>query len=156
MKKKLCSVLIFSCLPLMSFAENYKYMSVFYNTTSVSDNLTDQQCQEIFKDPTFYNIKNDQAVYEKTKGPYQINSFTRISTTYLSKNQRLFYGKQNISLNINGKELTVDADVSYSLDLHRSTIRGSLYVPGYCKANIMGVKQNLHNWDNTQETNPPA
>ena len=156
MKNKLFSILILSSLPLISIAASYEYMSAPYNMTSVSDDITDQQCQEIFKNPTFYNIKNDHAVYKKTNGLYQINSFTRISTTYLSKNQRLFYGKQNISLILNGKESTVDADLSFLLDLHSSTIRGSLYVPGYCKGNIMGVKQNLNNWDNTQETNPPA
>lgn len=153
LKKLFISAVIFGSLPLATFAENYEYMSVPYNMVSVSDELTDQQCQQIFRTPMFYNIENDQAVYEKTDSPYQVTSFTRISTTYLSQTQRLFYGKESMIIRFDEKKkpLTVDADLSFVLNLMTSEVRGSLYIPGYCKGNIIGVKQSLNQWDNTKE-----
>lgn len=151
MKMKLSCLALAACLPALGFAVNAGYMSVPYNVQSVSDKFSDEQCQAIFSSPAFYDIDSDKPVYAKSNGNYQINDYHRLSTTYISKNQRLFYGKQNMSFAMADKKVTLDADLVTLLDLHRSQIRGSFYLPGYCKGNIIGVKQGLDSWNNDND-----
>ncbi|HQS84197.1 MAG: hypothetical protein B7Y25_04675 [Alphaproteobacteria bacterium 16-39-46] len=83
-----------------------QYVSHFFNITSISQKITEEECFDLFSDPDFYDIENDTSQYKDTQ--HQKNKkYHRLSTTFLDQNQQLFLGQAEFDVFINEKSVWV-------------------------------------------------
>lgn len=121
------------------------YLAFYFNLHSISKSVTDKQCDDLFRMPRQYTIVNDKVIY-KDNANYIISDYQRTNVTYLNKIQYLFTGTSTISFPLNGKTHSTKEDVAFVLTIPDQKIQGSFIIDGYCKGNMIGVKQNNNQW----------
>lgn len=137
--------LCFISSTLLATTKPPEFIQFFYNVHSNGHHMTDKECQILLRSPNEYNIVDDKPVYRQTpESGYKVLNYKRLSTTFINKNTRLFYGSSTIK--IKGKE-TVTSYSNFLLSINSQTIRGSYTIPKYCTANIIGLRQGLNSWN---------
>jgi len=135
------------CLPMAVLAANSQYVSFHYNVISAGKTLTDEQCRAIFSSPVYYNIVENKPVYKQSKNAsFEVLSYKRLQVAYISNLELLFTGQQKVKLNVNGKSVNTNLMMSFVYNKPQEMVRGSWIVPGYCKGNLVGLKQGLNHW----------
>jgi hypothetical protein len=139
--------------PLLAIASsNQDYMIANYNIKSSGNKLNDEQCQEIFNHNMYYNIIDDKPNYKKTYGNLEFLKHDRLSTTFINKTQRLFYGQTKVKITLKDqKPVIINLENSFVLNTESRSIRGSFYSHNYCSGNFIGIQQKLNYWHNSQE-----
>lgn len=121
------------------------YVSFYFNMHSISDSITDKQCEELFKIPRQYTIVKDKVVY-KDHPSYKILDYKRTNVSFLNNTQYLFTGVSTIKFTLNDKTHTARENVSFVLTIPNQQIQGSFIVDGYCKGNLIGVNSSANQW----------
>lgn len=121
------------------------YIMFYFNTRSISDSITDKQCEDIFKISSQYTIINDVVVYKQHEG-YKTLNYQRTNVTYLNKDQYLFTGSSNIEFSIDGKTHSAKQASAFVLTISDQKVQGSFILDGYCTGNLLGTNQNSNQW----------
>ena len=121
------------------------YVNFYFNLRSISNVITDKQCEDLFKISRQYTIVNDKVFY-KPHPDYTISNYKRTNVTYLNKTRYLFTGVSTITFTLDGKTQTAKEDVAFVLTVPDQRIQGSFILDGYCKGNLIGVNQNDNLW----------
>lgn len=127
-----------------------KFVTFNYNIKSISQSITDAQCEGLFKEPLYYSVANDRLdnetiTYEKNT-QYNISENKNIQTTQLNDSYWLFIGTETVTFAFNGKQEVLTKNYSLELNMQAHSVKGGWYVPGYCKSNFIGVQLDIDNW----------
>ena len=123
------------------------FFIVTYNIHSIDDTVTDQQCRQVLDRKIKYTIKDNQSLYKNNDPSIDSEEYTRQTTTYISQSQRLFTGVYQFDKKeSDNTKKQYAVQVAFLLNLKTKSIRGSLYLPGLCRANFIGLQENLDYW----------
>ena len=123
------------------------FFTVPYNIHSIDDTVTDQQCRQVLDRKIKYTIKDNQSLYKNNDPSIDSEEYTRQTTTYISQSQRLFTGVYQFDKKeSDNTKKQYAVQVAFLLNLKTKSIRGSMYLPGLCRANFIGLQENLDFW----------
>ena len=123
------------------------FFLVLYNIQSVGDAMTDKQCQQQLDHKLEYQIVNDKPVFKANDSSIKSQQYQRLTTTYISQQQRLFTGVYQVKKKDQDNAVKQYAvQVAFLLNTDTQSIRGSWYIPGACKANLIGLQEGLDHW----------
>ena len=149
--RSIITLVALSAVSVLATADN-RYITTFYDVQSISKQFSNAQCRKLFSKTLHYTIKNDKVTYHDSHALLKHMNYKRLNVTFLSKNKRLFVGKDTLQLrNSASNSHPIHEYLSFVLDLKRFMIQGSYYIPHMCKGNIIGVKEQLNTWNNNQE-----
>ena len=118
-----------------------------YNIQSISEVMTDAECKKTLSHKVEYNIKDNKTIFKPTNPRIKTSNYTRLTTTYISHSQRLFTGVNQVEKSMPDKTVkTFTVQYAFLLNTDTKSIRGSFYIPGKCKANFIGLQENLNHW----------
>lgn len=143
---KKMTIICFCLMASLSFAQtNKRYVIFEYNFHSITPLMTNKQCEEHFKSPLFYQIENDHVIYEQNPG-FTVSDYQRTNVTHLDKDTFLFTGKSTYTFDLNGKKQVAKEESAFVLKIKEQVIRGSFIIEGFCKGNLIGVEESVHQW----------
>jgi len=135
--------LILLCLTTVCYADDndYRYVAYYFQVQATDDSaLSTAQCQQLFRLPHRYNIKDNQSIYQSLPDmPVVISHYQRLSSNTLSKQHILYTGKSDVVMTLGGQIMQASMQKSFVLNMDMSQIQGDFLVPGYCKGKFIGV-----------------
>lgn len=145
------AIVISSIMVIAQGAESDQQADSFflvpYNIQSVSDAMTDKQCKQQLNHKIEYQIVNDKPVFITQDSSVISRHYQRLTTTYISQQQRLFTGVYQVKKKDQDNAVKQYAvQVAFLLNTDTQSIRGSWYIPGACKANLIGLQEHLNDW----------
>ena len=73
--------------------------------------------------------------------------YQRLTTTYISQQERLFTGVYQVKKKDQDNVVKqYSAQIAFLLNTDTKSIRGSMYIAGACKANLIGLQEGLDHW----------
>ena len=145
------AIVISSIMVIAQGAESDQQADSFflvpYNIQSVGDAMTDKQCKQQLNHKLEYQIVNDKPVYMTKDSSVVSRQYQRLTTTYISQQQRLFTGVYQVKKKDQDNVVKqYSAQIAFLLNTDTQSIRGSMYIAGACKANLIGLQENLNDW----------
>ena len=145
------AIVISSIMVIAQGAESDQQANSFflvpYNIQSVGDALTDQQCKQQLNHKLEYQIVNDKPVYLTKDSSIISRHYQRLTTTYISQQERLFTGVYQVKKKDQDNVVKqYAAQIAFLLNTDTKSIRGSMYIAGACKANLIGLQEGLDHW----------
>ena len=123
--------------------QDYRYALFYYNIGALEGSqLSDSDCQNIFKEELYYNIDTGQSPHEydyKENENYAVKSYKRISNIKINNDQMLYSGKGLIDLGRGSDKKQAEYSESFIHDSSQSMIQGIKQVKGYCKMSMIGI-----------------
>ena len=144
-KKTIVCILVLTSVTTHAAITEPLYAVFYFNIHSISQSVTDKQCEDLYRMPRQYTIVNDKVIY-KDNANYIISDYHRTNVTYLNKIQYLFTGTSTINFSLNGKTHSTREDMAFVLTIPDQKTQGSFIVDGYCKGNLIGLIQNNNQW----------